>query len=72
MYTCVDVVVHFTLDLVTMIHHKNYTCLQTPSAIANFWPTISSFMCTPYIGASLIHKSPWSCSLPQLWDLVTK
>ncbi len=28
MYTCVDVVVHFAMDLVTMIHHKKYTCLQ--------------------------------------------
>jgi hypothetical protein len=28
MYTCVDVVVHFVMDLVTMIHHKKYTCLQ--------------------------------------------
>jgi len=29
MYTCVDVVMHFAMDLVTMIHHKKYTCLQT-------------------------------------------
>jgi hypothetical protein len=28
MYTCVDVAVHFAMDLVTMIHHKKYTCLQ--------------------------------------------
>jgi hypothetical protein len=26
---CVDVVVHFIIGLVTMIHHKKYTCLQT-------------------------------------------
>jgi hypothetical protein len=29
MYMCVDVVVHFIMDLVTMIHHKKYTRLQT-------------------------------------------
>jgi hypothetical protein len=29
MYVCVDVVVHFVMGLVTMIHHKKYTCLQT-------------------------------------------
>jgi len=29
MYMCVDVVVHFVMSLVTMIHHKKYTCLQT-------------------------------------------
>jgi hypothetical protein len=29
MYTCVDVVVHFAMDLVTMIYHKKCTCLQT-------------------------------------------
>jgi hypothetical protein len=28
MYVCVDVVVHFAIDLVTIIHHKNYTCLE--------------------------------------------
>jgi len=28
-YTCVDVVVHFAIDLVTMIYHKKCTCLQT-------------------------------------------
>jgi hypothetical protein len=29
MYVCVNVVVHFVMSLVTMIHHKKYTCLQT-------------------------------------------
>jgi hypothetical protein len=29
MYMCVNVVVHFVMGLVTMIHHKKYTCLQT-------------------------------------------
>ncbi len=28
MYVCVGVVVHFVMGLVTMIHHKKYTCLQ--------------------------------------------
>jgi hypothetical protein len=28
MYMCVDVVVHFAMDLVTIIYHKKYTCLQ--------------------------------------------
>jgi len=28
MYMCVNVV-HFVMGLVTMIHHKKYTCLQT-------------------------------------------
>ncbi len=34
--------------------------------------SISSFVCIPYIGASLIHKNPWSCSLPQFWNSVKK
>jgi cell division protein FtsN len=29
MYVYVGVVVHFVMGLVTMIHHKKYTCLQT-------------------------------------------
>jgi hypothetical protein len=29
MYVCVNVVVHFVMALVTMIHHKKYTSLQT-------------------------------------------
>ncbi len=29
MYVCVDLVVHFVMGLVTMIHHKKYRCLQT-------------------------------------------
>jgi hypothetical protein len=29
MYACVNVVVHFVMDLITMIHHKKHTCLQT-------------------------------------------
>jgi hypothetical protein len=28
MYMCVNVVVHFVMGLVIMIHHKTYTCLQ--------------------------------------------
>jgi hypothetical protein len=28
MYMCVDVVVHFVMGLLIMIHHKKYTCLQ--------------------------------------------
>ncbi len=28
MYMCVDVVVHFVMGLVIMIHLKKYTCLQ--------------------------------------------
>ncbi len=28
MYVCVDIVVHFIIGLVTMIHYKKYTCLQ--------------------------------------------
>jgi len=28
MYMCVDVVVHFVMGLVIMIHHKKYTRLQ--------------------------------------------
>jgi fluoride ion exporter CrcB/FEX len=28
MYVCVNVVMHFVMGLVTMIHHKKYTCLQ--------------------------------------------
>jgi hypothetical protein len=27
MYACVNVVVHFVVDLVIMIHHKKYACL---------------------------------------------
>jgi uncharacterized membrane protein YeiH len=27
MHMCVDVIVHFVMGLVTMIHHKKYTCL---------------------------------------------
>jgi predicted neutral ceramidase superfamily lipid hydrolase len=38
MCVCVNVVVHFVMGLVTMIHHKKYTCLQ----IIQFF----SFMCT--------------------------
>jgi hypothetical protein len=26
-YVCVDIVVHFVMGLVTMIHHKKYTCV---------------------------------------------
>jgi hypothetical protein len=29
MYVCVDIVVHFEIGLVTIIHHKKYICLQT-------------------------------------------
>jgi hypothetical protein len=29
MYVCVDLIVHFIVDLVTMIHHNKYICLQT-------------------------------------------
>jgi hypothetical protein len=29
MHMCVDVIVHFAMGLVTSIHHKKYTCLQT-------------------------------------------
>jgi hypothetical protein len=29
MYVYVDVVGHFAMNLVTMIYHKKYTCLQT-------------------------------------------
>ncbi len=29
MYMCVNVVVHFVMGLVTMIHHKKYAYLQT-------------------------------------------
>jgi len=29
LYVCVDVVMPFVTCLVTMIHHKKYTCLQT-------------------------------------------
>jgi len=57
-YTCVDVVVHFAIDLVTMIYHKKCTCLQT----IQFF----SFVCIPYIDAFLINKSPWACALTQL------
>jgi len=34
--------------------------------------SISSFVCTLYIGAFFIHKNPWSCSLPQFWNLMMK
>jgi hypothetical protein len=56
MYMCVNVVVHFVRSLVTMIHHKKYTCLQ----IIQFF----SFVCTLYIGAFFIHRNPWSCLFP--------
>jgi hypothetical protein len=29
MYVCVDVIVHFVMGLVTMIHHEKYTCVPT-------------------------------------------
>ncbi len=34
--------------------------------------SIFSFMCTSYIGAFYIHKSPLSCLLPLFWNSVTK
>jgi hypothetical protein len=34
--------------------------------------SICSFVCTPYVGAFFIYKSPWSCLLPQFWNSVTK
>jgi hypothetical protein len=27
-YLCVDIVVHFIIGLITIMHHKKYTCLQ--------------------------------------------
>jgi hypothetical protein len=34
--------------------------------------SIFSFVCTPYIGTFLFHKSPWSSSLPWFWNSMTK
>jgi hypothetical protein len=48
MYVCFDVVMHFVMSLVTMIHHKKYTCLQIIPFL--------SFVCTLHIGAFFIHK----------------
>jgi hypothetical protein len=64
MFLCVDVVVHFVMGLVTMIHNKNIYRSTNHS--------ISSFVCIPYINAFFIHKNSWSCLLPRFWNLVTK
>jgi hypothetical protein len=60
MYVCVDVVVHFTMSLVTMIHQ------ELPTNCSFF-----SFICISSIGALFIHKSPWSCSFPRFWNSMT-
>ncbi len=33
---------------------------------------ILSLLSIPYFGASFIHKSPWLCSFPLLWNFITK
>ncbi len=62
MYVCVDVVVHFTMNLVIMIHQEIYMPANC---------SIFSFVCIPAIGALFIHKSPCSCSFPQFWNSMT-
>jgi hypothetical protein len=61
-HTCIDVVGHLVIDLVTRIQdiYISTNC------------SIFSFVCTFYIFALLIHKSPWSCSLPWFKNLMTK
>lgn len=54
-YTYVDIVGHFAMKLVTMIHHKKCAYLFEPF---NF------FICLHSMHRCIIHKSPWSYSLP--------
>ncbi len=55
MYMCVDVVVNF-------VGFGNNDTSQEIYMFTNC--SIFSFVCTPYISAFFIHKSPRSCSLP--------